>query len=255
MGMRGRAALELQRLASFGLLLLFGPIVVALCRWRWGYRAVDLQGVRKRFAEIRSKHPGPMILCTNHLTLIDSIVQGYILMSLPRYMTQVSALAWNLPERKNFNQTLAWRITCYLGRCIPVTRGGTLAQRNLAQDRMRYVLNRGDMISIFPEGTRSRSGRVDPEYFSYGSGQLLRLVPEATVVCVYLRGTQAGGFANYPQRGERFHVDLKVVTPTSESRGLRLARDYSRQIIAGLVELETQYFASTEHGQNHEASG
>ncbi|MEO1575318.1 MAG: 1-acyl-sn-glycerol-3-phosphate acyltransferase, partial [Pseudomonadota bacterium] len=165
-----RAALELQRLVSFALLLIFGPVILALAYWRWDYRAIDSAGVRRRFAKIRAEHPGPMLICTNHLTLIDSIVQAVLLVPLSRYLTSVSALPWNLPEFKNFNHSLAWRLTCYLGRCIPVTRGGTKEQRNLAQDKMRYVLARGDAISIFPEGTRSRSGRIDPEEFSYASG-------------------------------------------------------------------------------------
>ena len=239
----GRAALELQRLVSFALLFVFAPIILALFHWRWRYSGIDVAAVRQRFVDLRASHPGPMLLCTNHLTLIDSIVQGALLMSLPRYLTHVSALAWNLPERKNFNQTLAWRLACYLGRCIPVTRGGTLDQRKMAEARMRYVLERGDIISIFPEGTRSRDGRVDAENFSYASGQLLGLVPDTTVVCVYLRGTRFGGFSDYPRRGERFHIDVSLLQPSSTAKGRRAARDYSRQIIERLVEMETAYLS------------
>lgn len=237
-----RAALELQRLVSFALLFIFGPVILALAYWRWDYRAIDVRTARRRFAQIRADHPGPMLICTNHLTLIDSIVQAVLLVPLTHYLTHVSALPWNLPEFKNFNHSLAWRLTCYLGRCIPVTRGGTKEQRALAQDRMRYVLERGDTISIFPEGTRSRSGRINPDDVSYASGQLLRLFPEATVVCVYLRGTRPGGFAHFPARSERFYIDLAVIKPASDAKGLRQARDFSRQIIGQLVEMEQRYF-------------
>lgn len=245
---RRRAALELQRLVSFALLFVFAPVIVALYRWRWHYSAIDLAGVRRRFAQLRRDHPGPLLLCTNHLTLIDSIIQGVLLYPMHRYLTQVSALAWNLPERKNFNQNLAWRLTCYLGRCIPVTRGGTKEQRQIAQDSMRFVLERGDAIAIFPEGTRSRSGRIDPEEFSYASGQLYGMVPEATVVCIYLRGTTQGGFADFPPSRERFYLDMAVIKPQSEAKGLRQARDVSRQIIAKLVDMEKHYFA--EHADD-----
>ena len=185
-----------------------------------------------------------MLLCSNHLTLIDSIVQGVVLNSLARYLVSVSALPWNLPERKNFDKSLSWRLTCYLGRCIPVTRGASKEEGRRSQEKMRYVLERGDIISIFPEGTRSRSGRIDSGGASYGSGQLLRMVPEATVLCVYMRGLKHGGFADFPATGEKFYFDLEVIRPTSEHKGLRQTRDYSRQIITHLKAMEDRFYAS-----------
>jgi 1-acyl-sn-glycerol-3-phosphate acyltransferase len=244
MTLRDKAALELQRLVSFVLMFVFGPIIHGLYHVRFRYSAIDTAGVRSKFAQIRRDHPGPILLCTNHLTLIDSIVQGVLLNSLLRYMTSVSALPWNLPERKNFDKSLAWRLTCYLGRCIPVTRGASQEESRRVQDKMTYVLRRGDIISIFPEGTRSRSGRIDPDEFSYGSGALLRMVPEATVLCVYLRGTRPGGFADFPATGEKFYVDMEVIKPMSEKKGLRQTRDYSQQIIAHLITMEERFFAS-----------
>jgi 1-acyl-sn-glycerol-3-phosphate acyltransferase len=244
MSRRDKAVLEIQRLVSYFLLAVFGPIIHGIYRFRFGYSAHDLRAVRSRYAQIRREHPGPILLCTNHLTLIDSIVQGVILNSLPRYLIHVSALPWNLPERKNFDKSLAWRLTCYLGRCIPVTRGASKEESRRVQEKMRYVLNRGDIISIFPEGTRSRSGRVDAQEFSYGSGQLLSMVPEATVLCVYLRGTREGGFAHFPAYGERFYVDLEVIKPTSDNSGMRRSRDYSRQIVHQLQSMEERFFAS-----------
>lgn len=239
-----KAALELQRFVSFFLLIIFGPIIHGLYRIKFRYSANELAAVRAQFAQIRREHPGPMLLCTNHLTLIDSIVQGVILNSLFRYFTHVSALPWNLPERKNFDKSLSWRLTCYLGRCIPVTRGASQEESKRVQEKMRYVLNRGDIISIFPEGTRSRTGRVDGEEFSYGSGQLLRMVPDATVLCVYLRGLKKGGFADFPATGEHFFVDMEVIKPTTDKKGLRQTRDYSRQIVHQLVAMEERFFAS-----------
>ncbi len=238
-----KAALELQRLVSYGLLVVFGPVIHLLFRYRFRYSAQDLAGVRRRYRAIRRQHGGAMLLCTNHLTLVDSIVQGVILNPLGRYLAHVSALPWNLPERKNFNHAVSWRIACYLGRCIPVTRGASKDQARRVQAKMKHVLERGDIISIFPEGKRSRSGRVDDEDFSYGAGELLRMAPQTTVVCVYLRGLDAGGFGDWPQRGERFFVDLQVIEPRSESTGMRQARDLSRQIVHQLKLMEDRFLA------------
>ena len=243
MGFRDKAALELQRILSFLLLFIFGSVCVVLFRVRFRYSAVDLKGLRRRYREIRQQHPGAMLLCTNHLTLIDSIVQAVMLCPLHRYLTNVSALPWNLPERKNFNHAFLWRLACYLGRCIPVTRGGTSEESRRTQARMKYVLNRGDIIAIFPEGKRSRTGLVDDEDFSYGTGHLMQLVPEATVLCVYLRGLNAAGFRDWPKNGERFHVDLQVLHPKTEMKGRRAVRDLSRQIVTQLKTMENNFLA------------
>lgn len=244
MGFWGKAALDIQRFLSYLLLTVFGPAIHLQYRYRYRFSAHDLAGVRQRFWEIRQQHSGPMLLCTNHLTMIDSLVQGVILCSLPRYLMHISALPWSLPERKNFDKSLAWRITCYLGRCIPVTRGASKEEGRRTQARMRHVLERGDIISIFPEGKRSRSGRVDDEEFSYAPGQLLSMVPEATVVCVYMRGLKEGGFRGFPARGEKFYLDIDVIKPTSDQKGMRESRDYARQIIAHLKTMEDRFFAS-----------
>lgn len=244
MPFRDKAALEIQRYLSYFMLIIFGPVIHGLYRLKYRFSARDVAQVRARFRQIRRDHPGPMLLCSNHLTLIDSIVQGVILNSLGTYLTRVSALAWNLPERKNFDHDLGWRLTCYLGRCIPVTRGASTEESRRVQDRMRYVLERGDIISIFPEGKRSRSGRVDDQDFSYGTGQLLRMVPQATVLCVYMRGMKKGGFANFPAKGEHFYLDLDVLHPSTELKGLRATRDLSRQVIDKIKNMEERFFAS-----------
>ncbi|NNF16977.1 MAG: hypothetical protein HKN70_09530 [Gammaproteobacteria bacterium] len=239
-----KAALETQRIVSYFLLIVFAPVIYALFYWRYQFSAHELSEVRRRYREIRQQHPGAMLLCTNHLTLIDSIVQGAILNSMGGYLMHVSALPWNLPEFKNFNHSFIWRLTCYLGRCIPVTRGASREESQRAQDKMRYVLERGDIISIFPEGKRSRSGRVDDNDYSYASGALLRMVPDATVLCVYLRGMKFGGFADWPNRSERFFVDLEVIKPKSALKGLRETRDLATQIVSQLKTMEDRFFAS-----------
>ncbi len=239
-----KTALEVQRFVSYFMLIVFAPVIYALFYWRYRYSTHELGEVRRRYREIRRQHPGAMLLCTNHLTLIDSIVQGAILNSMGGYLAHVSALPWNLPEFKNFNHSLRWRLTCYLGRCIPVTRGASKEDSQRVQAKMRHVLERGDIISIFPEGKRSRNSRVDDVDFSYASGQLLRMVPEATVLCVYMRGLKFGGFANWPTNHDKFFVDLEVIKPVSEFNGLRETRDLSTQIVAQLKTMEDRFFAS-----------
>lgn len=242
--LRQRVALHVQRSLSYVGLVVFGPVVIAIHRYWFRFSTQDLRAVRARYRELRAANPGPLLICSNHLTLIDSIIQAVLLTSLWGYLRHPSALPWNLPEATNYYHNWLWRLVCYLGRCIPVQRGASREHAALAQARMHYVLGRGDAIAIFPEGKRSRDGRVDDRDFSYGVGQLLNQIPDAKVLCVYLRGMHSGGFGDFPAAGECFHVELQMLAPQSSSQGLRRARDLSAQVVACLKRMEEAYFAT-----------
>jgi hypothetical protein len=77
---------------------------------------------------------------------------------------------------------------------------------------------------------------------------LLNQIPYAKVLCVYLRGMRFGGFADFPRIGERFHLQLQMLTPQSASHGLRRARDLSAQVVARIKSMEADYFAAREAG-------
>lgn len=246
--LRALLALRAQRAISYICFALFGPVLVGLFRFRFRFSAHRIDAVRAQYRALRAAHPGPLLICSNHLTLIDSIIQAIVLGSLWDYLRHPTSLPWNLPEVKNFYHRWHWRLVCYLGRCIPVQRGGSAEQARSAQARMRHVLALGDAIAIFPEGKRSRDGRVDDRDFSYGVGQLLNQVPEAAVLCVYLRGMRHGGFADFPAPGERFYVQLRMCTPRSVEQGRRRARELSAQVIAQLKAMEADYFAALDAG-------
>jgi 1-acyl-sn-glycerol-3-phosphate acyltransferase len=248
LGLRSRVALRVQRALSYLGLIVFGPVLLALYHFRFRYSAHEPRQIRAEYRALRAAHPGPLLICSNHLTLVDSIIQAVLLGSIWDYLRHPAALPWNLPEAKNFHRRWSWRLACYLGRCIPVQRGASREQAKLAQARMHYVLHRGDAICIFPEGKRSRDGRVDDRDFSYAVGQLLNQIPDAKVLCVYLRGMRFGGFADFPRIGERFHLQLQMLAPQSASHGLRRARDLSAQVVARIKSMEADYFAAREAG-------
>jgi 1-acyl-sn-glycerol-3-phosphate acyltransferase len=244
-----RLALRVQRALSYAGFVLFGPVLMALYRFRFRFSAHAVKQIRAEYRALRAAHPGPLLICSNHLTLVDSIIQAVVLGSLWDYLKHPASLPWNLPEVKNFYQRWSWRLVCYLGRCIPVQRGASPQQAKLAQARMHYVLDRGDAIAIFPEGKRSRDGRVDDRDFSYGVGQLLNQIPKAQVLCVYLRGMRFGGFADFPKIGERFYLQMQMLSPQSAAQGLRRARDLSAQVVARIKAMEADYFNARASGQ------
>ena len=97
------AGFSLRLQAALGMLAvgIVAPLYFLFLRWR-GYRVRDLAATRRRWAELRREHPGPWLICGNHLTLIDSALITYALMSLGSHFTEFRAIPWNLPERANF---------------------------------------------------------------------------------------------------------------------------------------------------------
>jgi len=123
---------------------------------------------------------GPVILASNHLSFIDSVV---ITLVAPR---SVSFLA----KASYFTGTglRGWLSRAFFTGvgAIPVERGaGSAAQ--FALDSGLEVLNRGEAFSIYPEGTRSLDGRL---YKGRTGVAWLALTSGALVVPVALTGTQ-----------------------------------------------------------------
>lgn len=239
---RDKFNIRIQRVISHALFILIGPLMSLLCRYKFRYHVESRREIRKRYSDMLKAAEGPVIVCTNHLTLIDSIIQSVTLGSTWKYLTNFSSLPWNVPEKTNFYGKISWRILCYLGKCIPVERmtGPQNARKNLA--KMGYVLSLGDVISIFPEGKRSRTGFIDENDFSYGPGDLLKEHENTTVICVYMRGLRNGGFADFPEKNQSFYFSIKCFNPDSKLSGLRKVRDISTQIIHELKQMEREFF-------------
>jgi 1-acyl-sn-glycerol-3-phosphate acyltransferase len=234
--------LLLQRAAARLTSPLWVPATVALMRFGFGWRIEGLAAARARFREIHGDGRRPMLICANHLTLVDSAVIAWALASPWWYLRHFAALAWNVPERRNFASSRLQRVLVYLMKCVPIERGSDRKQVAAALDRLAYLLSRGEAVLIFPEGGRSRTGRIELASQTYGVGRLAAEAPGCRVLCVYLRGEGQETWSGMPARGERFHVAVDVVEPSSPHRGLRRSIDLSRQILERLAAMERSYF-------------
>ena len=236
-----RWRLRLQQAVSFGLAPLSVPVVVALLRLRMGYRIEGLAEVRRRYRELWSQSHAPLLVCANHLTMIDSALIAWALGSPGWYLRHFSALPWNVPERTHFAATPLQRALAYAYKCLPISRGGDRADVAEVLAQLSHLLRDGQVGLVFPEGGRSRSGRVDPEAAAYGVGRIVRAVPGCRVLCVYLRGERQDDYSKLPVRGDRFHVAACLIEPKSDHRGLRGSRDIARQIATKLAEMEQEH--------------
>lgn len=91
---------------------------------------------------------GPAILCPNHISFLDS---AFLMLTLPRNISFVGKAEYMDSWKTKF-------IFPALGM-IPIDRSGG-EKSAAALDAAKTVLERGELFGIFPEGTRSRSGRL-----------------------------------------------------------------------------------------------
>jgi predicted DNA-binding protein len=233
------------RLAVFVL----GPLYFAIIRLM-GYRVRDLRKIRQECAHLLRNHEGPWIICANHLTMIDSCIITYATLSLPRHLLQYRRLPWNLPERTNFQRNILLAIFCYLAKCIPINRGGNREEMKKTLDKCNTILEWNQPILIFPEGGRSRTGRVNTKGYSYGVGRFVKDFKDCKIMCLYLRGDKQHTYGFIPRIGERFTMSVEVLQPQlTEENGLRAQRYYAEQIIKQLEQMEDSYF--TAHRQRY----
>lgn len=117
---------------------------------------------------------GPVLIVCNHVSQVDPPVLGVA--ALPRktyYMAKIEL----------FRVPLLGRTIRGLG-AFPVVRGG--ADRR-AMRLARDILRRGDVVLMFPEGTRNRDGVLRPGFPGAGA---LGLEPGVTVVPAAIWGSQ-----------------------------------------------------------------
>ncbi len=142
---RDRFALLLQREVGRLLGPIWIPIGAAVLRWRYGWRVVDAGPARREFARLRRESSTPLLVCANHLTMVDSFMIAMALGSQWWFVTHYGALPWNTPERDNFSRTWWLRVAIWVMKCIPVERGGDRREVGRTLDRFGYVLARGDV--------------------------------------------------------------------------------------------------------------
>jgi len=155
-------------------------------------------------------------------------------------------LPWNIPERSNFASNLWERVSSYVMKCIPITRGGSREEVAAVLDRVAGLTLAGEVALLFPEGGRSRTGRVDVEGAGWGVGRILGAIPDCRVACVYMRGRGQDSWSRLPARGETLDVEIECIEPKSDLRGLRRSRDFAQQVVSKLASMERDYLDGRE---------
>jgi hypothetical protein len=215
---------------------------VVVIRFWFRYRIADLAAVRAQYKRIRAQSDAPMLVCGNHLTLVDSFLVAWALGSAFHWLVHPDELPWNTPERRNFGRNPFSRALFFVMKCIPITRGGPREGVRAVLARVIYLLQRGETALLFPEAGRSRTGRVDVDAAAWGVGRVIGAVPSCRVLCVYLRGRQQETWSDYPAKGDMLEVSLVCIEPKSDAKGVRRSRDLALQVTRQLQCMEEAYF-------------
>ena len=207
------------------------------------YRVQNIRELRRRFRALVKESDSPLLICPNHLTMVDSAIVTWALASPWWLIMNYRWMPWNVPEHNNFSRVWFTRAAAWVVKCIPIVRGGPREELSKVLGKVEHVVSQGDTAIIFPEGTRSRTGRIQVESIAHGTGRIVNAVPDCHVLALYLRGDGQKTWSTLPARGDSFYVDFEMFRPESENSGMRRSRDFARQIGERLVALEEKYFA------------
>lgn len=235
-------ALETQRRVGRLLAPLWIPLCIGIMKFGFRWRIEGTAETRRVFAQLRQDSKSPILVCGNHLTMLDSALIAWALAGPSRFLRDYGSLPWNTPERDNFASTWWKRVAVYLIKCVPIERGGDRRAVGAVLNKLVWLMKRGEVALVFPEGGRSRVGRVDTEAVTYGVGRIVKALPGCRVVCVYLRGENQESWSALPRRGDRFQVQAEAFEPKTDQKGMRGSLDINRQILTRLAEMEQRHF-------------
>lgn len=234
---------NLSLLLQTGLCYLFFPMLfLGICCWMRlnKYRIKNLSKVRQDYLCLIKQKQVPKVICCNHLTYVDSLLVAYALGGLKTFLFNFKALPWNLPKKSNVTACWYYPLLCYLGKCMQLPRDVAGAKKVLAKSK--GLVQKGESVLLFPEGTRSESGRVEPENVLYGVGELIECEPSKAALLIYLRGDRQEKKSKYPRKDQCFFIKLLVKSFETTESGRRAHRQIAQDVIKNLKQLEDEYF-------------
>jgi len=171
---------------------------------------------------------GPVLLASNHLSSLDTII-------IPSFSSRKVQF---LAKASLFDSRIGGWFMRQIG-AIPVLReAGSAAQAAL--DAGRTVLASGQVFAVFPEGSRSRDGRL---YRGRGGAAFMALETGAQVVPVGLIGTNRELADTRTGRAPRVEVRFGAPVPLADLAGLpggRARREATERIMAAIQALTGQ---------------
>lgn len=168
---------------------------------------------------------GPFIIVANHISWLDPPMLGAMLPRRIRFMAK---------EELFKKPIVGWVVKSY--ESFPVRRGeGDRQALRMAIE----ILKAGGVLGMFPEGTRSKSGRLQP---GHAGAAMIALKAGVPILPIGITGTQ--NIFRFPDilTRPRFRVNIGCAFTLSQSEGhkdsLTDAREELMRRIAELLPME-----------------
>ena len=219
----------LQRTLAHIFVLPFCGIIAFILKNLCKYKIEDRDMLRAQFQTIL-KDRSPLIICSNHLTFIDSAIIIWALSSNSNYFFNFRSFTWNLPAGDFFKKKFRYRFVAYFSKCIFIHRDGTKEHKNSILGLCHYLLEKGEIITLFPEGRRSRTGSFEKDKLTLGAARLISNLSNCRVLTMYVRGNNQKTYSNYPPKGARFKILMEVINPPP-APAERGKKDYQIQLM------------------------
>lgn len=170
------------------------------------------------------------LLLSNHQTMIDSWLVG-IAAYYPHTWWKPYLLPWNPAAEENFFRNWLLTLSSDLFRCIPIREG----RRDIkALYRMMRALKHG-VMTLFPEGTRTRDGTIGEG--RPGAG-LVALGTHPTVIPVTILGMRdvlpVGSVV--PRIGKRIHIHFGEPVDYSDLLDLPRSKETAQELVDRVIE-------------------
>jgi glycerol-3-phosphate dehydrogenase (NAD(P)+) len=209
----------------------------------WGLRALLVPAflIYLRMQRIGREHlpkSGPLLLASNHRSFLDPFVIG----------TLVRRPVYYMAKRELFEKRWQAWILNGLG-AFPIDRG---AGDGAALETARAILARGDVVVVFPEGTRVRRGPLGTPRRGIGRLALEAGVPVAPVAVIGSENVRKGW--RIRPRKVRLRVGRPLSFPTTGNSSPALAAGVAERIWA-CVSLQWEWLGgepAAEHGERRE---
>jgi len=180
---------------------------------------------------------GPLLLASNHRSFLDPFVIG----------TLVKRPVYYMAKRELFEKRWQAWILNALG-AFPVDRGAGDGQ---AMATARAILERGDCVVVFPEGTRTRPGPLGDPRRGIGRLALETGAPVAPVAVIGSEDVRRGW--RIRPRKVRLRVGRPLLFPTVERCSPALAAAVTQRVWA-CVSLQWEWLGGAKAPREDEAA-
>ena len=141
--------INLQRIVGFVTLVPFCYAIIFIFKFVKHYKIENIKEIRSQFQEI-IKDKRPLIICSNHLTFIDSCIIIWALAPNYWYQFNYRYFTWNLPAGDFFGKKLRYRMVAFLSKCIFIHRDASAHHHNEILNICQNLLLKGEFVTIFP---------------------------------------------------------------------------------------------------------